>query len=244
MKFIFIIKNLLKYIKRGGVTYTNIDTIGSNELLKGKTALITGGSSGIGLAIAKKYLKSGANILITGRNENKLIKAKELLSHYLQNRESKIEYLVWDVKDISLTEIKFNDSLKMFPCIDIFVNNAGIFKTEPILQTTEETWNDILDINLKGLYFLLQHEISYLIKNKIAGHIINISSMDGIMLKTNPYSVAKNGVNYLTRTFAKNVANHQITINAIAPGAILTDINLDFKNKMNGDNDFFLRSLS
>lgn len=235
-KFLNWTKNLIKYMRRGGVVYTNIMVAEHGKTLLGKTALITGASSGFGYAIASKFLSEGANVIITGRNEAKLKSASDSLTKSIGGNAC-IKTMLWDIEKISDLESKFNEAISQFGNIDIFINNAGIWHPHNFLSVAETVYDSILNINLRGLFFLMQKEAKYLIENNIHGKILNTTSVEGIQSDFTPYSASKWGANNLTTGLAKKLAQYGITVNAIAPGIALTDINLDLK-KSSADNEY------
>ena len=232
-KILTYFKNGIQYVKRGGVVYTTVSQIRYGQLFKGKKVLITGGGSGFGYAMAGKFLNEGAEVLITGRNEEKL---KHAVSSF---RSPNIHYLVWDLLDTTAVSSKFNDALQTIGGdFDIFINNAGVWKNTKCLKVSEKEWDMIVDTNLKGLFFIMQEEANYLLSANMEGKIINITSVEGIRTDFNPYSASKWGANDLTRGLAKQLAPKGIIINAIAPGVALTDINRELKDKA-GDNEYY-----
>lgn len=235
-RFVKWCRNFIKYIRRGGVVYTQISTIRYNEVLKGKTALITGGSSGFGYAIASKFLSEGANVIITGRNKQKLDNAVKSLINVCERKDA-VKGMTWDLIDVGITKQNLEKAINFYGQIDIFINNAGVWCPQKSLSIHEQTYDSILDTNLKGLFFLLQEEALYLMKNKIKGKIINTTSVEGIQTGFAPYSASKWGANNLTIGLAKQMASQGTTVNAIAPGIALTEINQDLK-EISGDNDY------
>jgi NAD(P)-dependent dehydrogenase (short-subunit alcohol dehydrogenase family) len=232
-KILTYFKNGIQYVKRGGVIYTTVSQIRYGQLFKGKKVLITGGGSGFGYAMAGKFLDEGAEVLITGRNEEKL---KHAVSSF---RSPNIHYLVWDLLDTAAVSSKFNDALQTIGGdFDIFINNAGVWKNTKFLKVSEKEWDMIVDTNLKGLFFIMQEETNYLLSANKEGKIINITSVEGIRTDFNPYSASKWGANDLTRGLAKQLAPKGIIINAIAPGVALTDINRELKDEA-GDNEYY-----
>lgn len=231
-KIVTYIRNGIQYVKRGGVIHTVVSQIQYGQLFEGKKVLITGGGSGFGYAIAKKFLLEGAEVLITGRNENKLKLAVNSLGN------NRIHYLVWDLQNIAMSSLKFNNALEKMGNFDIFINNAGVWKSCRALETLEEEWDTIVDINLKGLYFMMQQQASYLLSKNKKGKIINITSVEGIRTDFNPYSASKWGANDLTRGLAKQLACKGILVNAIAPGVALTNINQELRDSAK-NNDYF-----
>lgn len=232
-KILTYFKNGIQYVKRGGIVHTTVSKIQYGQLFKGKKVLITGGGSGFGYAMAGKFLDEGAEVLITGRNEEKL---KHAVSSF---RSPNIHYLVWDLLDTAAVSSKFNDALQTIGGdFDIFINNAGVWRNTKCLKVSEKEWDMIVDTNLKGLFFIMQEETNYLLSANKEGKIINITSVEGIRTDFNPYSASKWGANDLTRGLAKQLAPKGIIINAIAPGVALTDINRELKDEA-GDNEYY-----
>lgn len=189
------------------------------ELLKGKTALITGGSDGIGLAIAKDFVKNGAKVIIASRNERKLKQcAAEIGS------KEQAAYLVLDVKDVSSFPGKIADAAKLFPDgkIDILVNSAGVVVHSTFFDIGEEEYDSIMDTNAKGTYFMCQAMGNYMIRNKIKGHILNVSSSSALRPAWTPYQMSKWSVRGLTMGAADLLLPYGIVVNAIAPGPTFT----------------------
>ena len=221
-KMIGEFKNIVKYMKYGGVvkvtnTYTN-----QSELFVGKVALVTGATSGLGMAIAKRLLSEGACVVITGRNQEKLDNAlKELNSN-------RVKGMLWDL--IACTEARtfFNKAVTLFGKIDIAVNNAGVYSWKSSKDVTVGDWDTILNTNLKGLFFLCQAESEYFKQIESVNKIINITSMEGTLAGFGPYYASKWGANGLTQGMAKELAAHNIIVNAIAPGPVKTNINANY----------------
>ncbi|MDO5406089.1 MAG: SDR family oxidoreductase [Eubacteriales bacterium] len=203
-----------------------------NDLLKGRVAVITGGSSGIGLAIANAYLRSGATVVITGRNKSKLdTVVKELDNEYhgfvfpfgLDNSE------VSNFKNV-FEQIEMLVSNK----IDILVNNAGISSDTYFLDISEKDYDEVLNINLKGMVFLSQEFANYMIKNQIPGNILNIGSSSGLRPANNPYNIAKWGVRGFTLGIAKQLIKYNIVVNGIAPGPTATPMLTERTDNLSG----------
>lgn len=186
------------------------------ESLKNRNVLITGGTSGIGLAIAKRCIKEGANVVITGRNEEKL---KKTLS---QDNTGKLKGLIWDVSDIHITASRLEQVRKLFEGdIDVLVNNAGISIRQQPGTFTEEVWERILKINLTAPVFVSQEVSKAWISSNKNGVILNISSMAGLEPSLDAYSVAKCGLNSMTRGMARVWASKGIRVNALAVGVTI-----------------------
>ena len=230
-RLIFFLKNAVKYIRHGGVLYVSITQVKHGYSLKNKKVLITGGSSGFGYAIAKKFLSEGALVLITGRNQIKLEKA-------LKDLDNKNVFgLVWDISDIGIVKEKLSEAVKILNGLDIAVNNAGIYTPKRWEQIDSSEWDKIVDTNLKGLFFMCQAEAGKLKEKQSTGKIINITSIAGIKGGFEPYSASKWGANGLTKGLAKELIKDNIIVNAIAPGNAVTNINPAFPENVE-DNAF------
>ena len=188
--------------------------------LKGKVAIVTGGSRGIGKAIAQGFAKAGARVAITSRKMNDLeataaeVKAFGGEAFPVQSHLAKMEEINKMVKTV----------MDRFGRIDILVNNAGASPAMgTVLDSEERLWDTIINLNLKGLYFTSQ-AVARIMKKQGGGKIINIASIDGF--KPEPgvsiYSVSKAGVRMVSRAFAAELAPFNIQVNTIAPGPIST----------------------
>ncbi|MDX8431525.1 MAG: 3-oxoacyl-[acyl-carrier-protein] reductase [Candidatus Algichlamydia australiensis] len=183
--------------------------------LEGKRALVTGGTSGIGKAIALKFAEAGADVTILGTNKERaeatLKELKEISS--TQNFSAKI---------VNLSQPEEIRALAKEIEIDILVNNAGITRDKLFMAMKEDDWNEVINVNLNAIYHLTHAFIRPMLKNK--GKIINISSVSG--LSGNPgqanYSAAKAGLIGMTRTLARELGGKGVTVNCIAPGFITT----------------------
>lgn len=197
-------------------------------MLKGKTAVITGASRGIGRAIALKFAECGANVavLYAGNTE----KAEETVREALSYGVNAKAYLC-DVASLAACKETVAQITEDFGGIDILVNNAGITRDKLALQMTEEDFDAVIDTNLKGAFHMISCVYRLFMKKRY-GKIINISSVSGIM--GNPgqanYSASKAGIIGLTKTIAKELAARNVCCNAIAPGFIETDMTENFKD--------------
>lgn len=205
------------------------------HFLDGRMALITGGSSGIGYAIAKSFLVNGAGVVLCGRNEEKLENAKEKLCTECKCDNLQIETLVFDiskVEDMKKTLLTYlaKDNVR----IDIFVNNAGINGGGLFPNTSEEDYDNILETNLKGMYFISQEIANYMINNRISGNILNITSSSALRPAISPYIISKWGERGLTLGMAKKYLPYGIVVNGLAPGSTLTPmLKKDAENDLN-----------
>lgn len=201
-----------------------------NELLKGRVAFITGGTSGIGFHIAEAFLHSGAAVIITGRSKERLQKACELLNtdkHY----SNRLFYVEMDNTKVELFSDCFQEALSMisdkgYKQIDILVNNAGILGA-PLSNTTEEEFDNVMDTNLKSVFFLSRLFASYMRQNRIKGDILNIGSSSSLRPAISGYMLSKWGIRGLTLGLAKSFAPYGIVVNGIAPGPTATPMSLE-----------------
>ncbi len=188
--------------------------------LKEKVVFVTGGSQGIGASIVKAFYKYGSRVYFCGRNEEKLISLCKELSEI---GNGNCGYFIGDVKDYKKIEEMLDKLIKHEGRIDILVNNAGITRDNIILRMKEEEWDEVINTNLKGAFFFTKVALKYMIKQR-SGKIINISSVVGSM--GNPgqgnYCASKAGIEGFTRAIAREVASRGITVNAVAPGYIVT----------------------
>lgn len=226
-----------KIWRDGGIATHMITQIHRGGILRGKRILVSGGGSGIGLAIARKGLEEGATVVITGRDEAKLAAAAEALGN------ERLHILKWDVADISIHADKLAEAETagggMF---DILVNNAGILGGHrQFIDLDLECWEQIVSVNMKGLVFLSQSVIRGWLQTHYKGKIINISSMRGSLgVQDGPYGMSKWALNGLTHGLALKFAPKGIIINGIAPGITATpaisikDVNVDENVFLNG----------
>lgn len=188
--------------------------------LSDKIVLVTGGGSGFGYAIAKRFVSYGAKVIITGRNEEKLKQAISSIGG------DNIKYLVWDLCDYSIAKRKMQDANLIFGQINVAINNAGVWTPSNWDNINEEEWDKVLNTNLKGLFFICQAEGESMTNtNSSASKIINITSIEGLRGGFGPYSASKWGANGITKGMAKTLVKNNVVVNAIAPGMGITDIN-------------------
>lgn len=191
-------------------------------MLKGKTAVVTGASRGIGAAIAKKLASMGANVaIIYAGNEEK---ANAVVSDCL-SFDVKAKAFRCNVSDFEMVKETISQIKEEFETVHILVNNAGVTKDGLVAMMKEEDFDKVLDTNLKGTFNMIRHCANFFIKNR-EGCIINISSVSGIMGNGGQanYSASKAGIIGLTKSVAKELAPRGIRCNAIAPGFIKTDM--------------------
>lgn len=227
---------LKQYIKRGvkfilhGVperkVYAQVSYLAPSEMLKGRTALVTGGTSGIGYEVAKAYINAGAQVVITGRNEEKVKKACEAIDKEV-SRKGNIFGIVMNNTDVKSMPSKLQDIERVLGSghIDILVNNAGVVGGE-VKDCTEELYNTILDTNLKGTFFLSKLVARYWVDNQIEGNILMMGSSSSLRPATSAYTLTKNALYGFTKGLAKVLAPHGITVNGLAPGPTATPMTM------------------
>jgi glucose 1-dehydrogenase len=193
--------------------------------LKNKTAIVTGGNSGIGRAVAIELARQGANIVIDYIAHPEATEALEQQITALGDRVLGIEADVSKVVDL---ERLVDTTVAQFGRIDIMVNNAGVETRTSILDTSEAQYDRVLDINLKSAFFGTQLAARQMIKQGGGGRIINITSVheDWPMPGNTAYCLSKGGMRMLTRTAGVELAPHNILVVGVGPGAIATPINL------------------
>ncbi len=202
--------------------------INTSEVLKGKVVLITGGSGGIGLAMAESFVKSGAKVIIAGTNEEKL----RLYCRKIGGVN--LSYIVINVKDVKSMPEKIRTAAAMFQenRIDILVNSAGVVTHSDFLDMSEQEYDNIMDINAKGTFFMSQAVAKYMIENRIKGHILNVTSSSALRPAWTPYQMSKWAVRGFTLGAADKLLPYGIVVNAIAPGPTATPM----LGKNEGDN--------
>ena len=191
--------------------------------LKDKVALVTGASMGIGAAIAERYAKEGATVAVNYLKSPD--KAAEVVGR-IAKAGGKAKAYKADVSQVAEIERLIAEVMKDNGRIDILVNNAGVFRTVPVLETTEAIWDEQLNLNLKGYFFAVKTLVPHWRKAG-GGKVVNISSIAGTGAFPNcpAYCAAKGGVVNLTRALAAELGKDRINVNSIAPGNVATPLN-------------------
>ena len=182
----------------------------------GKTAIVTGAARGIGLEIARQLRAAGARLVLVDVLEEDLAKAAAELGG------ETLRYAL-DVTDESAVEKMMDEVAEKAGSIDVLVNNAGITRDDLLLRMTEEAWDLVMKVNLKGTFLMTKHAAKYMIRQR-SGRIVNLASVSGLV--GNPgqanYSASKAGVVGFTKTVARELAGRNVCCNAVAPGFIDT----------------------
>ena len=210
--------------------YAKISCLEPSMKLRGKKIIVTGGSSGLGYAMAKRFVNEGASVLISGRNIENLSKSAA---------EIGCKYLQMDIQDISAHDSFLEKADQLLDGFNCLVNNAGISLHEKsFFEVTEESFRSQVDTNLIGTFFLTQHFAKHLLKKQTEGNILIISSETGITSDIRPYGYTKAALNSMVEGTAHLFAKQNIRINAIAPGVTASqltgrDPNGDISSKNN-----------
>jgi len=189
--------------------------------LRGKVAIVTGASKGLGQAMAIGLAEAGADVVGVSRLIEQQAQTKKSVES-LGRRYLGIEF---DLRKINKIGTILDIAIEQFGTVDILVNNAGIIKRAPITEYSEEDWDEVLDVNLKSVFLLSQKFARHLIEKQKKGKIINIASMLSFQggIYTTAYTVSKHGILGLTKVLANELAKYGINVNAIAPGYMITD---------------------
>jgi len=197
---------------------------------QGKVAIITGSAQGIGRAIAEVLALRGANVIISDINGNK---AKQTAIEIAKEANNKTLGIQVDVSNMDSAVAMIKDVKDEFGKIDILVNNAGVTRDNLIMRMSEEEWDTVLKVNLKGAFNCSKAVIRTMMKQRF-GRIINISSVSGLAGQAGQtnYSSSKAGLIGFTKALAREVASRNITVNAVAPGFVPTDLTNDLPEEL------------
>ncbi|WP_167751430.1 SDR family NAD(P)-dependent oxidoreductase [Lentibacillus salicampi] len=196
--------------------------------LKGKNAIITGGARGIGKGIAERFVEEGAHVTIIDVRKADMLNQK-IYKDYPEN----IAIQECNLSNIKQTKAVLDAIWDKQGQIDIVINNAGIATREPFVEIAEETWDQVMSVNLKAMFIVGQHVSKKMMETGIAGSIVNMGSKNGLAAgaQLTHYNVSKGGINSLTQTMGTELASSQIRVNSVAPGFIDTPLDQVLKDR-------------
>ena len=185
--------------------------------LQGKVVIVTGAAQGIGAACAQRFAREGAKLVLADVNDA----AGEALAAQLQ-----AIYVHCDVSSKPQIDALVQKALAAHGCLDVLVNNAGIFKAAAFLEVSEADFDAVIAVNLKGSFLMAQAAARAMVARQTQGSIINMSSVNGVLAIPSiaSYNMSKGGINQLTRVAALALADYGIRVNAVAPGTIATEL--------------------
>jgi NAD(P)-dependent dehydrogenase (short-subunit alcohol dehydrogenase family) len=188
--------------------------------MQDKVVIVTGATSGIGRAAALLFAENGSQVIAIGRNEKEL----NLLKDEVQAKNGKIQIVLCDIRETTQVERIIIKIFETFKQIDVLVNSAGIISSGSIENTTLEDWDNMMNINLRASFFMMQQCVPYL--EKTVGNIVNVSSVTGPRAFPGvlAYCVSKAAVDQLTRCSALELAPKKIRVNAVNPGVVVTNL--------------------
>ncbi|MDF1815159.1 MAG: SDR family NAD(P)-dependent oxidoreductase [Verrucomicrobiales bacterium] len=197
--------------------------------LSGKSALITGGSRGLGLAMARGFAECGADVMICSRKEEEL---KAAVAQIQDGLDSKVAYRICDMADREAVDSLAKETVMELGKVDILINNAGINVPQPIDEIEDEIWDTQIEVNLTGIMRLTRALVPQM-KERKWGRVIHISSVLGVGSKParNAYSATKSAVIGLAKASALDLGPHGITVNCLCPGPFLTDMPMGLLNE-------------
>lgn len=209
----------IKHIFRKERILPVYQVVDKEQILKGKTVLITGGTGGIGYAVAETAIQSGAKVILSGTNEQKL-------QDYCLKLGVCCKPLKMNLGDVKSIKSSVEEAINLFSenRIDILINSAGTHGDWDFMNPDEAEFDKIMDINVKGMYFVSNVVAKHMIENKIKGHILNISSSSALRPAWTPYQISKWAVNGITRGLADYLLPRGIIVNGLAPGPTATEM--------------------
>jgi NAD(P)-dependent dehydrogenase (short-subunit alcohol dehydrogenase family) len=198
------------------------------ERLQGKTALVTGGSSGNGRAIARRFAEEGANVTVADVREDPRM-GGEPTHDLIESEGGDALFVHCDVSSIDDLHAAVDETVEAFGSLDVMVNNAGVERQKPLGEVTEDDYEWLMDINLKGVFFGSQAAVEVMREQPDGGSVINMSSIGGIrgLENSSLYCASKGGVTNLTRELAVEHGEHGVRVNALNPGFIETAMTME-----------------
>jgi 3-oxoacyl-[acyl-carrier protein] reductase len=193
--------------------------------LSGRIALVTGASQGLGRRFAMVLAEHGAAVGLAARQLDKLIE----LEREIAGNGGQVTSVALDVTDLASIESALASVEDVLGPVDLLINNAGVAVSKGVLEQTEADWDKVIDVNLKGAFFVAQAVAKRMVERG-GGNIVNVASVLALDVIGHlaPYAAAKGGLWQLTRTMALELARHNVRVNALAPGYIVTEINREF----------------
>lgn len=201
--------------------------------LKGRVVLITGASSGLGEHFAETLASAGARVAVAARRADKLAGTVE----HIRASGGEVVALTLDVTQSSSVKACLDALNAEWGAPDVVINNAGVTVTRPLLEQTEEDWDQVMATNLKGAWLVATEAARRMVAANKGGAIVNVASILGERVAGGvaPYAISKAGVVQATKAMALELARHQIRVNALLPGYVITDLNRDFLQSEVGD---------
>jgi NAD(P)-dependent dehydrogenase (short-subunit alcohol dehydrogenase family) len=197
-----------------------------NLTLDGQTALVTGANGGLGSHFAQTLAKAGAKVAIAARRVDSLRE----VGQRIHSIGAQARAIALDVTQRESVARAFDEAAAALGPITVVVNNAGIAVTKPLLEHTEEDWNQVIGVNLTGAWRVAQEAARHMVQHKQGGSIVNIASILGLRVAAQvpSYAASKAALIHLTKAMALELARHKIRVNALAPGYVETGINREF----------------
>jgi NAD(P)-dependent dehydrogenase (short-subunit alcohol dehydrogenase family) len=194
--------------------------------LEGRTALVTGANGGLGSHFAQTLAKAGAKVAVAARRVDSLRGVRDAITA----AGGRAAPIALDVTDPASVARAFEEAAATLGPITVVVNNAGIAITKPLLEHTEEDWQQVIEVNLNGAWRVAQTAARHMVKNEQGGSIVNIASILGLRVSAQvpSYAASKAAVIHLTKAMALELARYRIRVNALAPGYVETGINKEF----------------
>ncbi|MGU7778629.1 SDR family NAD(P)-dependent oxidoreductase [Burkholderia sp. PU8-34] len=194
--------------------------------LDGRRALVTGASSGLGRYFARALARAGATVVVAARRVDRL---SEVVDE-IEQAGGAASAVSIDVTSADSVRAAFDTVEASVGVVDLVVNNAGVASTRPLLEHSEQTWDEAIDTNLKGAYLVAMEAARRMVAAGVGGGVVNIASITGLRVAGGvaPYCASKAGLIHLTRSMALELARHRIRVNAIAPGYVSTELNAAF----------------
>jgi NAD(P)-dependent dehydrogenase (short-subunit alcohol dehydrogenase family) len=195
---------------------------------QGRTAIVTGAGRGMGRSVALALAAEGAQVVVAELDQD----AARAVAGEIEHSGGRALVVTMDIGSVADVRRLFKETLEAFGDVDILVNNAGIGIAKPLVDYTEADWDKQLDVNLKGLFFATQEAARVMIPKR-RGKIVNFASTAAFVSSSTPetaYDISKGGVRQLTISVAAELAQHNINVNAVAPGTIMTDLTLRVLN--------------